>query len=205
MATPAAASVIVQNFMTASFEAVDACFNKAAGNDPDVGDNTDTSLVQYADEATTPQSTYTVVENGVTLIGESITLKGLKNDRVIFTDVVRYENNCDEPIQVQLTNFEAGGDWDFRAAEVWISNSTTTDPADVDPNIDIPADDWNDTFANIPANSTGLLATSTGTVTVQPGDQIQGAFIVATGDGAGTAAADAGTLTWVAQATIVTS
>jgi hypothetical protein len=196
VATPALASIIVQNFMSADITAATACFNKAAGNDPD-----DSTLAGYADEATVPQSTYTVTKDGVTLIGEQISLTGLKNDRVIYTDVVRYENNCAEPIEVRLTAPEASGSWGEIATSIWISN--VADPSDVDPEVDVLADEWNDDAIVVPASSSGVIADSTGTVTVLPGGEIQGAFVVTTGDGALTTTT--ATLEWIAEATIVTS
>lgn len=201
VAAPAMASIIVQNFMQAEITAADPCFNKVGGNDP-----AGSGLADYADEDTLPQSTYTTTEDGVTLIGEQISLTGLRNDRAIYTDVVRYQNTCDTPIQVRLTAADAGTTaWTGYAAELWISNvdASVTDPADVDPNIDVVADHWNNTQIIVPSGSSGLITganASTGTVTVPVGGEVQGAFIVTTAD----AAAGSVTLQWVAEAVIPT-
>ena len=122
----------------------------------------------------------------------------MTGDRVIYTDVVRYENNCTEAIDVVLTTNAVSGDWSELAAEIWISNIAA--PAAVDPNLDGVGGDWNDDYIIVPAGTAaGAFVDSTGVITVAAGGEVQGAFVVSSDIAftAGTA-----TVNWVAQATI---
>lgn len=189
VAAPAGASIIVQNYMEADITAAPPCFVKITGDDP-----TTSSQATFSAD---PLTDITAVD-GVDLLEEKITVTGMTGDRVIYTDVVRYQNNCLEAIDVMLTGTVASGDWTNVAAEIWISNVVA--PGDIDPNLEVlPADDWQDDHITIPANSAGAIADATGVVTVPAGSEIRGAFIVSSDVAftGGTATAN-----WVAQATI---
>ncbi|MEM7093191.1 MAG: hypothetical protein AAF567_09335 [Actinomycetota bacterium] len=189
IAAPAGASVIVQNYMEAEVSAVAPCFAKTVGADPDpVG--TPGALITYDGTGNT-----TTVD-GVDLIEERITLTGMVGDRVIYTDVVNYVNNCTDPITVQLTSTGVSGDWSDFSAEIWISN--VANPANIDPNQD-PAltDDWNDTLLFV---GDPFVAGSTGSVVVAPGASVQGAFVVSTD--VAIAGGTTATVNWVAEATL---
>lgn len=195
IAAPAGASVIVQNFMHAEIASAPACFVKIDGQDTIPGN---TSLADLDEASTSTDRDVT----GTELLEEHIRLEGQIGDRVIFTDIVRYVNKCDEAVDVMLTSAVASGDWTDMAAEIWISNVAS--PVNMDPNVDVLADEWNDT-AIIVANGGAVLPASTGVVTVASGSEIQGAFVVSTGVGrAVTPALDAAELIWTAQATINT-
>ena len=184
---PAGASVIIQNYMEADITAAPPCFVKSAGTDA-----SGTALADFDD------LTNTRPIDGVDLLEEKIDVQGMIGDRVIYTDVVRYENNCLQPIDVVLVADAISGDWTNVSAEIWISNVEA--PTNVDPNIDVPADEWQDDNITVTAGAAaGPYTDSTGVVTVAPGDEIQGAFVVSSDVAfvAGTA-----TINWVAQATL---
>ncbi len=188
VAAPASASIIVQNFMEADITAAPPCFVKTTGDDA-------ANSTQASFDAT---GANTIAVDGVDLLEEKISVNGMTGDRVIYTDVVRYENNCAEAINVVLTTNQVSGDWSELAAEIWISNIAA--PASVDPNLDVAADNWNDDYIIVPAGTAaGAFVDSTGVITVAPGGEVQGAFVVSSDIAftAGTA-----TVNWVAQATI---
>jgi len=194
VAAPAGASIIVQNYMEADVIAAPPCFVKTTGADP-----------AGSTLSTFDATTNTISVDGTDLLEEKISVTGMVGDRVIYTDVVHYENNCAEPIDVNLTTVEASGDWSGVSAELWISNVAA--PADIDPNLDAAgaASDWNDTGIVVPAGTTaGAFVASTGVVTVPVGGEVHGAYVISTDNSITptippTAIA---TLNWVAQATI---
>src|SRR3954447_12340972 len=96
VATPVLAAVLIQNFMRADIEAVQACFTKVEGGDSATYD------VPGADPYANVDTTTTVSANGINFLQERVTVKGYDGDRTIYTDVVRYQNNCDNPLSVQL-------------------------------------------------------------------------------------------------------
>lgn len=190
-AAPAGASIIVQNYMEADVVAAPPCFVKTAGADP-----TGSTLSTF--DAT---GANTIAVDGVDLLEEKISVTGMIGDRVIYTDVVHYENNCTEPITMNLTTVTAGGDWTGVSMELWVSNVAA--PADIDPNLDAAGgtSDWNDTAISVPAGTTaGPLTLSTGTVTIPALSEVHGAFVVSTDNTAATG--DTATLNWMAEATI---
>ena len=142
VAAPAGASVIVQNFMEADITAAPPCFIKTEGSD-----------AANSTQATFDDSSNTIAVDGVDLLEEKISVTGMTGDRVIYTDVVHYENNCAEPIDVVLTTNAVAGDWTNLAAEIWISNNGA--PAAIDPNLDGVGGDWNDDYIIVPAGTAG--------------------------------------------------
>lgn len=187
VAAPASASIIVQNFMEADITAAPPCFIKTEGSD-----------AANSTQASFDDSSNTIAVDGVDLLEEKISVTGMTGDRVIYTDVVHYENNCAEPIDVVLTTNAVAGDWTNLAAEIWISNNGA--PAAIDPNLDGVGGDWNDDYIIVPAGTAaGAFVDSTGTITVPAGGEVHGAFVVSSDVAftAGTA-----TVNWVAQATI---
>lgn len=190
LAAPAGASIIVQNYMEADIVAAPPCFNKTAGADA-VDGTTDGT-----DELVTFDGTATDTIDGVTLTEEKITVQGMTGDRVIYTDVAHFNNDCDSDIVVQLTAQANGTAWTGVHGEIWLSN--IEDPTDVDPSVDVLANEWNDTAIEVTDGAIGVA--STGAVTVPAGQSVQAAFVLATApDFAGTA-----TINWVAEATIST-
>jgi|GEM_PF-3468311 len=196
VAAPAGASIIVQNYMEADITAAPPCFVKETGTDP-----TNSTQATFTNDPIASPTNLTpdvITVDNVSLLEEKISVTGMTGDRVIYTDVVRYVNNCDEDITVQLSTTGISGTWTNVAAEIWISESET--PAAIDPNLDpVATDDWNDDAIVIPAGSASTFADTTGAVVIPSGEQRLGAFVVSTDVAftAGTA-----TVNWVASATI---
>lgn len=191
VAAPAGASIIVQNYMEADVVAAPPCFVKLSGDDP-----VNSSQAGFSNDPAVD----TVLVDNVNLLEEKLTVTGMTGDRVVYTDMVRYRNNCLEPITVQLSASEITGTaWADVAAEIWISNVPA--PANIDPNLDpAPTDDWNDDPIDIPAGSTpGAFVETTGTVVVAPNTEVQGAIVVSSDVDFDTGTA---TVNWVASATI---
>jgi hypothetical protein len=196
IAAPAAASVITQNFLRADVDAVAACFVKAEG--PDATNFSDPMLDPYADLDTTATITSA---SGVTLLQEQVTVRGYDGDRITYTDVVRYQNNCDYDIQLQLVveddpagNAGLAGDWSDKSMSMYLSlvagaGSDFSDPLEWDGSpIVINKGDA------VPTNG------ATGIVTVAAGDEVQGAFEIEVDDGA---TGTTGILRYTAKATAV--
>lgn len=197
-ATPAFASLVVQNFMEADITVADACFVKVAGDDiTSYGTPTDPDDPL----ATFDGATNNITVEGVQLLEEKLTVRGMVGDRVTYTDVVRYENNCDVSLDIRLvaSSATAAGDWVDRAARIYISDT----PLPIGPTnspTGFPGEfgaQWDTTPIVIEAGG-NISVSQTGSVTVPPGEQLQGAITVSAGTGANTAGT--GTVNWVAQA-----
>lgn len=200
-ATPAFASLIVQNYMEADFNVADACFVKIAGRD---------TLTYLGTDLNDPLATFDGVTNtiqvdGANLIEEKLRIRGMKGDRVTYTDVVRYQNNCDIPLQVSLiaSSATATGDWADRSARIYISDQASPVGAAIPTKPSgapgAPASGWNGTPIVVEVG--GAIPASnaqTGTVVVAPGQEIFGALTLAAGTAATTTGV--GTVNWVAQA-----
>jgi hypothetical protein len=191
IAAPAGASIVLQNYSEADIAVAPSCFYKVSGQDP-----VNSDLASFQSDAAT-----TTIEMGnVSLLEEQVQVTGMTGDRAVYTDVVRYVNNCDVAVSVRLIGTEVSGDWDEVAAELWISNGMT--PAAIDPNLDPAAiDDWNDTAIVIAAGTaTGSIDAATGNVVIPPGQYVMGAFVVNTG---ATNTDGTATVNWVASATLI--
>ncbi len=201
-ATPAMASLVVQNFMQADISAADPCFFKVAGDDTITytGADGDDPFVAF-------DATQTVQVDGSNLIEETISVRGMTGDRVVYTDVVRYQNRCNVPLDITLVADGANGtgDWADRSARIYISTSAgaigAADEAEVPP-AGLPGDvgaasGWD--ASPIVVNAGGAISeTATGTVTLNPGQELRGAIVISTGTGAGDGV---GTVNWQARAT----
>ena len=119
VATVAGASVLIQNFMAADFEAGNPpCLIKTAGADSnDPADPDDFEGFDFTLGETT-------VDN-VDLTEEKITIRGLTGDRVVAEEVYVIENNCDSELTVALVNGAETGPFDDRHLEVWLGKPTT--------------------------------------------------------------------------------
>jgi hypothetical protein len=93
IAVPATAAVITQNFMRADVTLNAACFTKTAGND-----------AAGSGFLTFTESTVVDPGRGVTLFQERTELDGFAGDRMIYSDAVRFNNNCGHQIQVSLVS-----------------------------------------------------------------------------------------------------
>ncbi len=201
-ATPAMASLVVQNFMQAEITAADPCFFKAAGDDTIsyTGADADDPFVAFDD-------TQTIQVDGSNLIQENIAVRGMTGDRVVYTDIVRYQNRCNVPLQITLVADSANGvgDWTDRSARVYLSTASDVigaDDADEVAPPGLPGDvgagsGWDARPIVVDAGG-NVSETTTGTITLAPGRELRGAIVISTGTGAGNGT---GTINWQARAT----
>jgi hypothetical protein len=201
VAAPAAASVITQNFLRADVTTAAACFHKTEGDDAASFGNA--ALDPYADVDLT--STIVSSDTGVTLLQETVTVIGYEGDRITYTDVVRYVNDCDYDIALRLVveddpagnaGFTAA-DWDDKSLQIYLSlaagaGGDFTDPAE-----------WDATPIVIAKGDTTPTSAETGTVTIASGDAVQSAFVIEVDHQAGAFASTTGTLRYTAEATAI--
>lgn len=167
IAVPAAATAITQNFMRADVVAGAACFVKLPGADaalPDV----------------TFDATPTITSgNGVTLLQERLTVTGYAGDRVTYTDVARYRNNCTYNLDVSLRaeadpegNPALEFDWADKYAALYLGAlaAPQTDPL-------IPPA-WSPNFIEV--QGAAITNFTAGSVTLTPGTEVQLAVVVET-------------------------
>lgn len=172
-AVPAAATIIMQNFVEADISAVDACMNKVGGADASNG----SGLVAF--DTTHTQNT----ADGVAVLNETFTITALKGDRLISSDAGAIVNNCSYPITVslkaeaQLGDAVTGGDWTDLSALVYLG----TENGAANPDFSATAD-W--LGSPIHADSTGVVDSSVGTVTLAPTKSARIGWVVDAGTGA---------------------
>ncbi len=201
-ATPAMASLVIQNFMQADISAADPCFFKAAGDDTVTytGADSDDPFVAF-------DATQTIQVDGSNLIQENIAVRGMTGDRVVYTDIVRYQNRCNVPLQITLVadSNNGVGDWTDRSARIYLSTSSdvigAADASEKAP-AGLPGDvgagsGW-DALPIVVDAGGNVSETSTGTITLAPGRELRGAIVISTGTGAGNGV---GTINWQARAT----
>lgn len=173
----AGASVLVQNFMTAEFNAgAPPCLIKVAG--------ADTSFDGFAFDATG-----TTVVDGVNVTQEKITIDGLTGDKVWSQDVYTIENNCAVPLDVSIVSGAQTGDWTEKYLEVHLGAIAA--PTDFPGVIAAEYDG-----APLIFEDAGPTNVATGTVSVPAGGSVPVGLIVTTG----AAAAGTGDATWTVQA-----
>lgn len=201
-ATPAMASLVVQNFMQADITAADPCFFKAAGDDTltYAGSDADDPFVAF-------DASQTIQVDGSNLIQENIAVRGMTGDRVVYTDIVRYQNRCDVPLEITLVadSTNGVGDWTDRSARIYLSTaSDVIGAADADESAPagLPGDvgtgsGWDARPIVVDAGG-NVSETTTGTITLNPGRELRGAIVISTGTGAGDGV---GTINWQARAT----
>ena len=173
----AGASVLVQNFMAAEFNAgAPPCLIKVAG--------ADTSFDGFAFDAA---GTTTV--DGVAVTQEKITIDGLTGDKVWAQDVYRIENNCAVDLDVSIVSGAQAGDWSEKYLEVWLGDTAapTGYPG-------VVAGEYDTTPLIFEVG--GPTATDTGVVTVPAGTSVPVGMIVTTG----AASVGTGDATWTVQA-----
>lgn len=186
LAVPVAAAISVQNFLTADVQVADACFDKTAGSDVSSG----TGFLTF--DATT-----TVSDGGVNLVQESLTIRAFAGDRLLYTDAMRYNNNCGSPLLLQLDTApdpannpslvpSTGGIWDNVNITFYVQDPSGTTVAGLD-----------GTHTELLSVSGGTLST-TGSLTIADGGTAIMSIIVDT-DGSALVG-DSGTLRWIAIA-----
>ena len=173
LAVPALAAVITQNFLRADVSADAACFTKVPGADALAFNNP--ALDPYLEF----DNTAAVVDgaSGLSLLQERLTVEGYAGERITYTDYVHYENNCDTPLSIQLVaepDFNGDpakdGSWADVQAKIYISVATNGTAG-----TDVSGADWDS--SPIVVNATAVPG-STGTVTVLPGEYVQGAIVI---------------------------
>lgn len=202
IATPAAAAVTFNNYMSGTFEPQEACFTKVAGSDTSPAGSTAVPRVQLD-----PNATVTTTA-GTTVVQEAMYVVGFAGDTTLFRDAVRFVNGCDYDIDLLLRveTDPAGrgpltGNWSDRNVKVYLS----TQPAQVTAPFSNAA--WDQSPLNLanaapsPGDSAGaagrVINAQTGTVRVPTGKQFQGGVSV----DFGTSAHGASTVYWTAVAT----
>jgi hypothetical protein len=201
VAAPAAASVITQNFMRTDVTTDAACFHKAEGDDAANFGNA--ALDPYADVDLT--STITNPETNVTLLQETVTVIGYEGDRITYTDVVRYVNDCDYDISLRLVvEDDAAGnagftasDWTDKAVSIYLSLAAGAGSDFGDPS------EWDGTPIVIAKGDAAPSSAETGTVTLAAGDSVQSAFVIEVDHQGGSFASTTGTLRYTAEATAI--
>jgi|GEM_PF-6770847 len=177
----AGASVLVQNFMSAEFNAgAPPCLIKTAGVDTSF-DGFDFDLL------TTPDAT-----SGLNLTREHITIDGLTGDKVLATEVYVIENNCAVDLEVQIVDGVQAGNWEHKYLEVYLG--TVIAPVGY-PGV-AGSTGW-DTPIIFEDGVTGVQTSSV--ITVLAGDEVPVGLVVVTDDAADPADAS-GTATWTVQA-----
>ncbi len=204
-ATPAYASLVLQNFIQADIEVGEACFVKVGGNDAVsyVGTDADDPFVDFSKDPNKAVDPDVVQVDGVNLLEERLTIRGMRGDRVIYTDVIRYQNTCEIPLTMQLVTDggSATGDWGDRSARVYISSSPTVIGGI--PTLGRPGvagSGWDPTPIVVEANTGAIPGANaqTGAVVVPPGQEVRGAIVVAAGVNSSTT--NIGTINWIAEA-----
>lgn len=179
IAAPAAAGVLIQNFIKGTVTAVAPCFVKVAGVD------STTYGTAGALAGTGPyvkfDATPTLSAGGVALINETVAIRGFSGDRTKYTDVIRYQNNCAVPMNIRLTaeadpaaGAVTSGPWDS-SVRVFLSTAAATVPV-ASTSLETDTTNWNQQFF-IDAAGT-IVTTGSTTITVAAGGQLQGAFTV---------------------------
>lgn len=173
LAVPALAAVITQNFMRADVSADAACFTKVAGDDALAFNNP--ALDPYLEF----DNTVAVVDggSGLSLLQERLTVEGYAGDRITYTDYVHYENNCATPLTVTLVaepDFNGDpakdGSWADVQASIYLSVATNGTAG-----TNLSSADWD--ASPIVVNATATPG-STGSVTINPGEYVQGAIVI---------------------------
>lgn len=206
VATPAMAGLVIQNQMQADITSSEACFSKVAGADDGAytGATATSPLGGFNDDP----ATETIEVDGVSLLEERLEVRGMRGDRVIYTDLVRFRNECGIPLEVTLVaDANVGtGDWIDRSARIYLSATPVTIGSAVD--LGRPGSGtggWDPTPIIVEADSGAIPVTNarTGTVTLPPGQELRGAIAITAG--VDSADGSVGTVNWVAEAVHSTS
>lgn len=176
----AGATVLVQNFMSADFNAAPPCLTKTAG--------TDAGVVGFAFDGTATMAPNTV--DGLVLSEELVTIDGLTGDRVQAMDVFQITNNCGIAMDVQLASADQAGDWSDRYLAIWLG---TTDAPTSYPSATA---DWDGT--PLVFENGGPTTTESGVVNIADGGSVSVGVIATVA--AGAAQPGNATASWIVQA-----
>lgn len=213
-AAPATAAVLIRNFMTVDVVRAEPCLKTVAGLDT-IGYPTGVpSFVMTSDTVATPQ--------GVPLLRQVITFRGVKPERTLSADPIRIRNRCNRPLTIQLvaeahstSALAVDGEWKDLSARAYLSVGTAASPATdalppnpagapiaggnsfADPTVTAL---WNQTPIRVTASAGGVgtLATAaTGSVSLPANQDVQIALVI---DAGSTALATDATLRLVVKA-----
>lgn len=185
-ASPAMASLVVESFIEADIGVGAACLVETPGSDVE-----NYTAADPDDPNATLDGTGNTIEIGGQDLAETqVSVRGMLGDRVMYTDLVRYENNCGVDMDVSLVSGNEIGDWTGLGAEIHLSAvaAPTTRPGGAgwagDP---------------ITVTSGGLLTNAeTGVVTIPAGESRVGAVVITAGVGADVT--ETNTINWTIQA-----
>jgi hypothetical protein len=194
-ATPAAASVVMQNFVRADVDKADACMVKVAGKDAGTFNNPGKlPYVAFSDADS-------IVVNDTKLINETLSITALKGDRLLVSDGMRIVNKCAYSITVQLAAEAdpAGGaaieNWKEMHMELFLASK----PGGAGTLPFSAATNWD--MSPVVANADGSLGnTVTGSVTLGAGEEVQVGAMIDT-DRNADAAVGTGTLRFTVSGT----
>jgi hypothetical protein len=196
IAVPASAAVITQNFMRADVSVNAACFTKIAGNDVSSG----SGFITFNGGATISDPSGTV-----DLIQETMSVQGFAGDRLLYTDAVRFNNDCPDDIAVTFVseNDPSGAttglaiDPAFAPGTIWVDIDITLYMATVAAPTGTPgtSSDWQVMMRVAGGTATDQIST----VNIPAGGSRAMAVVIDTDDGVTTTAT--GTLRWTSQAT----
>jgi hypothetical protein len=191
-ATPAAAAVLMQNYVKVDVDKVAACMTKVGGTDATTFNNP--ANAPYVGVNTT--NTLTTAE-GVSLLNETVTLKAFKGDRTSITDGFRVRNTCNYPLTVSLLaeaqpdgGTAVSGDWTDVAMSVYLAKPAIS-PVGAAPTAGLSFStvaDWDQTPIRVtPGGGTGAVANAlTGNVTLAANGELQIGYLIDAGTTAST-------------------
>jgi hypothetical protein len=174
IAVPAAAAVMTQSFVTATATLDDTCFDLVAGNDVNF-----TDLVTFD-----PSGTIVATDGSAELVQAAVGIKGQVGDRMVYSDVARFTNNCGSVVlELLSTSDPEGGNelepavgpgsiWESVDIRVYVQDAgsvaTTSNP------LDNPAD-WEELLTVINGS-----VTESGSVLMPNASERRLAFVVDT-------------------------
>ncbi len=195
---PASAAVIVKNYMATQVTRATECLIGVAGTDPLTFPTGFPSIATSSDVVTTAE--------GVPLLRQIITVRGVQPERTVAADAVRIRNRCSRPINVTVTTGAHGvtapavaGEWKDLSMRVYLSKTATAAPASdalppiaptaliapgasfTDPTV---AASWDATPLSVSKSAGGvgsIVGTSTGTVSLAANQDLQVGLVIDAG------------------------
>jgi hypothetical protein len=175
IAVPAAAAVMTQTFVKATASLDDTCFDLEAGSDV----TSFPGLVTFD-----PGPTIQAAGGNADLVAAEVTVKGQVGDRVIYTDVAFFSNDCGTvTLRLLSASDPAGGDelepavgpgtiWEDVDIYVYVENTST--PSATSNPVDDPSE-WEELLSVVDGS-----VTESGSVIMNNGTQRRLAFVIDT-------------------------
>ncbi len=187
-ATPAFASVIIQSYMSADITVGNECLVTVAGADVN-------SYTTSPDGPNVGLAAGVLTGARVSFERDSLTVRGMQGDRVIYNDVARLQNQCSVPLTVTLRMAGSqGSGWTDRYAEVYLSSTAAAIGSTAA--FGYPTDSSGDWAANpLAVDGAGVIANAaTSPVTVNAGSELRIAALIEAGTGS--SLTDTSTMSW---------